>query len=342
MKTSTAEIGAAGYFSSGLQSPGEIRGTALGGYAVGVSCAKVQKGMIDALIEVARFSITRVFVDSGAFAEVRFDKVAGRLVDKRPLTDADWQKRFAVYERCAANIAGRSLYLVAPDKVGDQLETLTRMSRYAPRVHAILQLRDSEAFFGPRLIVPVQRGALNMGAFADQCLEALGLGAGDDRLVYGIPSSKGATSLDELRAFAGTRAPGSAFHLLGMGPKSPRFEKAIDAVLEACPGAIITCDAVRIAALSVRVGKPRALIVACDALRAANPGITPTEVKFRSTLEVFGRESVALLHDNGWRDPELHDEDGTCYVGGNACPCTKKAPGFEVSRGGQYAAAALP
>ena len=329
MKTTNAEIGAAGYFASGLQSPGEIKGAALGGYGVGVSCAKVQRGMLEALEEVAKIG-ARVFVDSGAFAEVEWDPAAGRLVDRKPLTDADWQRRFAVYERLAKNLGGRSLYLVAPDKVGDQLETLERMARYAPRVQAILQLRDSDPFYGPRLIVPVQRGASSMAAFADQCLEALGLGAGDDRLVYGVPSKKGATSLEELRAFAATRLPGSAFHLLGLGPQSPRFEQLVEAVIEACPGAVVTCDAVRITALVGRGGsKPRPLTAARDALIAREPQLDTTEVKRRTVLEVFGRESVALLHDNGWRDPELHDADGTCYVGGSACPCTKKAPGFE-------------
>lgn len=300
MRRHIAELAAAGYFASGLSDPGEVRGVTLAGYHVGISCSELRPRLLDEVEACVREHSVRVFVDSVAFSEVAV--VDGALVTVRPLTAADWERRLAVYERLARS-CGSNAYLVAPDKVGDQQETLARLERYAPRLRA-LRLVHGEAWFGPQLIVPVQQGALSMADFASRACEALGLA--EDDVVWGIPMKKGATPLPELGALARNCPPDAAFHLLGMGPSSPRFEGAVLSILAACPEARISCDAVRVTALVGRgEGTPRALTAAQDAARVEEPSASSSRVKRVALERVLGAESVALLVDSGWWDEEL-------------------------------------
>lgn len=301
MRRHIAELAAEGYFASGLSDAGEVRGVTLAGYHVGISCSELRPRLLDEVEACVRDHAVRVFVDSGAFSEVAV--VDGALVTTRPLSLADWEKRLAVYERLARS-CGRNAYLVAPDKVGDQVETLARLERYAARLRA-LRLVHGDEVSGPSLIVPVQRGALSMDDFATRACEALSLG--EDDVVWGIPMKKGATPLRELTLFARSCPPDAAFHLLGMGPASPRFEGAVLSILAECPDARITCDAVRVTALVGRGGNggARPLTAAQDAVRGESPGASSSTVKRVALERVLGAESVALLHDNGWTDPEL-------------------------------------
>lgn len=293
---------AASYFASGLGTEAEVRAVALAGYHVGLTCSELGRGVLEAAEHAAALGCL-VFVDSGAFAEVRFDEVAGCFVDKAPLTDADWKMRLDVYRRLALSI-GRAAYVVAPDKVGDQQETLRRLARWASEVRA-LRTVHGDAEYGPRVIVPVQGGALAAADFAQLALEALGLN--EDEVVWGIPSKKGATTTEQLGAFAATCQADGRFHLLGMGPQSPRYAEAVEAILEHCPDAVITCDAVRVTALVGR-NPVRPLTAEQDAYRAQHPEAKSPEVKFHATRAVLGRESVALLLDNGHQLDSEADE----------------------------------
>lgn len=305
MKTAIAERAAEGYFASGLNNPGEVRGITQAGYHVGISCNAIRPGLLEEVEAVVELHRVKVFVDSGAFSEV--DVVDGALVTVAPITDADWQTRFAIYERLARS-CGAFAYLVAPDKVGDQLETLARLTKYRAQMHALRTIHGLGEY-GPRIIVPVQNGAMSPADFATAAAEALEMA--EDDLVWGIPLKKGATSVEQLAAFAATCPPDGSFHLLGMGPSSPRFEAAMEAILASCPDASITCDAVRITALVGRGEggvKPRALTAAQDRIRKAHPNITPRELKRAAIKGVVGEEAISLLFDNGWRDPELPPE----------------------------------
>lgn len=301
MRRHIAEIAAENYFASGLSDPGEVRGVTLAGYHVGISCSELRPRLLEEVEACVREHSVRVFVDSGAFSEVAV--VDGALVTVRPLTAADWEKRLCTYERLARS-CGRNAYLVAPDKVGDQLETLARLELYAPQLRA-LRVVHGDAWFGPQLIVPVQRGALGMADFAGRACDALGLS--EDEGVWGIPMKKSATSLRELTLFARSCPPDAAFHLLGMGPASPRFEGAVLSILAECPDARITSDAVRVTALVGRGdnGAARPLTAAQDAVRLELPGASSSTVKRVALQRVLGAESAALLIDNGWTDPEL-------------------------------------
>lgn len=90
-----------------------------------------------------------------------------------------------------------------------------------------------------------------------------------------------------------------------MGPASPRFEAAALTLLHHCPGAAVTCDAVRVTALVGRLDGVRPLTAAQDTLRAQHPQATSSFLKQKALTRVLGDESMALLFDNGWRDEEL-------------------------------------
>lgn len=210
--------------------------------------------MSDAEIADIAASDSKVFVDSGAFGEVRFDPSTGKLVDHRPLTHADWLERLAAYDRIAAALGPRA-FLVAPDKVGDQEETLCRLRRYADRLRS---LRST----GANIIVPIQRGALDGATFDRACTEILGFGD----YVRGIPSKKAAASVSEIAALSRSLPSDARVHLLGLGPFGDRYDDVIEAIGR--PAELVSCDSVRIKALVGRTNgrgeKPRILTELTD------------------------------------------------------------------------------
>ena len=102
-------------------------------------------------LEAFEFGPTRLFVDSGAFSEVTFNREAGRLEIAKPLTAEHWRKGFATYRRLAPIFRSR-LYVVAPDCVGHQAETIERWETYADEVRELLEL-------GANVIVPLRKGS---------------------------------------------------------------------------------------------------------------------------------------------------------------------------------------
>lgn len=115
------------YFASGSSRPADIRGFAAIGHAIGVAAPEVSANAEAELVALAGRGIP-VFVDSGAFSEVTFGAEGVTVV--APITDADWRERLALYRRLAVAL-GPDVYLVAPDRIADQEETIRRMARYA-------------------------------------------------------------------------------------------------------------------------------------------------------------------------------------------------------------------
>jgi hypothetical protein len=213
------------YFASGSNSPSEIRGFAAIGHPVGVSAAHLSPAGEQALHELAGRGIA-VFVDSGAFSEVVF-KADGPPVVVRPMTDATWASVMGLYRRLAASL-GSALYVVAPDRIGDQGESLRRLRRWRSTLVELRQL-------GANIIVPIQRGDEPQARFDERVEGALGF----DDYIRGIPSKKKATSLAELKAFVEARRP-ARVHLLGMGLTNRQFEAFATAARRY--GAALTCD----------------------------------------------------------------------------------------------------
>lgn len=110
------------YYASGSNHPGEILGFAESGIHVGVSAREVGSRAEHAMVQAARDHGVRIFIDSGAFAELSRDGKPGQ--------PPDWPQVLGLYQRMADRIAP-SLTVVAPDMVGNQEETLARMRAHA-------------------------------------------------------------------------------------------------------------------------------------------------------------------------------------------------------------------
>ena len=159
-----------------------------------------------------------VFVDSGAFQELSSGEAP------------DFDQVLRAYE-CMADLynvqQNERLYLVSPDKVGDQLATLDRLTQYANRVRNLIEL-------GCQIIVPLQRGVIP----AVEMLARVQAILGTDRFVVGIPSNKEALSIEEC---ATLKHP--AFHILGRVQLDQDQVQRLQALGERNPGVVITADA---------------------------------------------------------------------------------------------------
>lgn len=271
------------YFVSGSNHAGEIEGLAAVGFNVGVAAPHVNESAALALLKLVGTGI-KVFVDSGAFGEVTFENGAPEV--KALISEAAWMVIFGLYLRLA-RVLGGQLYVVAPDMVGFQKESLERLERYA---HIVTALR----LMGANVIVPVQKGRLPMALFAKRACSILGVTP--DQVIWGVPSKKDATSLKDLKAFAswlGCQKVPTRLHLLGLGVRSPKYLPALAAVKLAAPNCTVFSDSVRITALVGR-GKdgkhPRKLTAALDAAKATGLYKNATEWKCAAMKEVFAQE----------------------------------------------------
>lgn len=303
------------HFASGVNHRGEIRGFALSGRHVGITFTTVRAALLAELeIYSGPGCLLRVFVDSGAFSEVEFDPAAGQFVTVKPITEEGWRKRFDLYKKIATWFRRRA-YLVATDKVGDQVETLARLTRWALEIAACAAL-------GAQIIVPVQKGALPMSEMFRRSCAILGL---RETPIAGIPMMKDATSLEDLAELVASMPwYDCRIHLLGLGPRSPKFAPAIRCIKRLRPNAVITSDSVLIAAMSGRGGKkaqakakklgklapkPRAYTRYQDEARTR--GLTDvSEVKAYGLMKQGDdaySESLDRAHAAGWFDTELYD-----------------------------------
>jgi hypothetical protein len=143
---------------------------------------------------------------------------------------------------------------------------------------------------------------------------------------------KDATTVDELREFATylfEETCPTTIHLLGLGPKSKVYERAVLTVMMESPATKVSCDSVRITALVGRTngknGGPRPLTAARDALLAQ--GVTGTaNLKAGAIVQVFHaelRKEVQAMRRAGWFDPELESAPGVPLEEG----CISYGPG---------------
>ena len=203
------------YFASGSNRPLEIRGLARAGADVGVAAPELSPAAVDELLALAGTDVL-VFVDSGAFSEVKFGPAGAEVV--KPLDADHWRGVLSLYRRLAEAL-GDQAWLVAPDRVGDQEESLRRLERYAEEVRELHEL-------GARVLVPVQKGALSQVEFAAAVDRVLGF----TDWIPAMPCKKAATTAGELAAFVEARKPRHV-HLLGLGIRSrqlPDYMAAFD------------------------------------------------------------------------------------------------------------------
>jgi len=262
------------YFASGSNRPADIRGLAAVGHPIGVAVPELSPNALRELEATA--GAVPVFVDSGAFSEVRFTSSGPEII--RPITDAKWRHVFRVYFRLARAL-GSALHVVAPDCVGFQGETLVRLRKWAPALRELRKL-------GVHVLVPIQKGSMSQADFDAAVSSVLGF----SDYTRALPCKKGATTLDELAAFVSAVRP-ARLHLLGMGIKNRNMSKAIAAVSELSPETELTCDSNWIAANVGRGRKPRLLTRCRDkasALIAA--GVSSLHVQELAIMLAFGVE----------------------------------------------------
>lgn len=290
------------HFASGVNHPGEARGLAASGRHIGITCGEIRSGLLDEL-ELSAGGLLRLFVDSSAFSEVAWNEITMRLEIVKPITDAMWEERFALYMWAAAAFRTRA-YVVAPDCVGNQELTLARLTRWAPAVAAVAALRA-------QIIVPVQKGALPMSQMFARACELLGL---RETPIAGIPMKKDATSLEDLAELVDSLPwYGARLHLLGLGPESKRFAAAIRCIKSRRPNATITSDSVTIRRLVGRTNGrgngPRPLTRYQDEAKARGY-VAPAVVKAYA-LQKQGNDvretELDRAHAAGWFDEELYD-----------------------------------
>ena len=197
----TLPVTPSAYFMSGSNRPGEIAALGKVGADVGVAAPELSPAAVEELIKLAGSDVL-VFIDSGAFSEVKFTDAGVEVV--KPITHADWVERLDLYKRLAREL-GSQLFCVAPDMVGNQTNTLQRLRRYRDDIVELHEL-------GARVMVPVQKGAISQVDFAAAIDDILGF----TTWVPALPCKKAATTADEVAAFVRDRQPRHV-HLLGLG-----------------------------------------------------------------------------------------------------------------------------
>jgi len=250
------------YFASGTNNPGEIRGFDAIGHAIGTVAHNVRGRVEQALLATT----VPVFVDSGAFSEVKFPvgaagRVCGPPVVVKEITDAVWLQRIAAYRRLGAAMGSR-LSVVAPDLVGSQERTLDRQRRYSFAMRGVFAT-------GAEVLVPLQRGALSLVEMELACADALGVEL--DSFVVAIPFKKSATSLESLEAYLTARQP-RRVHVLGMGPGNRQAAQVFALFARLAPETVLTFDSCLIRANVGRTNGPnngpRKLTIARDVAEA--------------------------------------------------------------------------
>lgn len=251
-------------FASGANRECEIRGFARLGIPVGVSVNRLEQGAIEALIELKQ----PVLVDSGAFSEVAFNSAGAYTV--HPIDETEWKSRLALYLQLASALGTQAIF-VAPDKVGDQHETLSRLARYRAELAAIVAT-------GATLLLPLQVGEMSHTEFLRTAEAITGV-----QLTPAMPMRKAATTGEALLSFIQSAKP-RHIHLLGIGIENRRTEKLIRALRYVSPGMSISMDSNRLRAV---VGKNRPL--------------TQLETEFRSlpAESLYGAVESPILRLNG-------------------------------------------
>jgi hypothetical protein len=276
------------FFASGTNLAGEIRGLSLvPGANIGVVAGLVDERkypVVDAELENFCGTGRKLFVDSGAFSEVEFPPDGPPQIVK-PLTDSDWQSIFFVYRRLASSFY-QNVYVVAPDCVGHEEESLYRLRRYAKDVVDVYEL-------GATVLVPLQRGRRNLAQFYREAERILGI-----PFTPSVPMKKNATTPEEVLAFVEEVRPES-IHLLGLGVDTGVAQELIAAIQAIVPDCAISCDACLITRW---VGKgPTRRLSAIDAVLRKKLGLDPEaygehEVHVRKALSLF------LAAYNFWTD----------------------------------------
>ena len=227
------------YFASGSHAPSSILGLADANHPIGIAAPELSVTAEGHLHRMGRES-PPVFLDSGAFSEVAM--VDGLLTVVRPMSESDWIERLDLYKRLAKSLGPR-LCVVAPDRVGSQVETLERLRRYASHIREVSQL-DSE------ILVCLQRGDLDPVEFYRRACEIVAC-----PLTPAFPMNKAPSPPEVVAAFCGAVKP-HRVHLLGLGPVDKRTPELLNLIGEASSSTLVSLDSVLVRRLAGRTNGP--------------------------------------------------------------------------------------
>ncbi len=268
-------------FASGANAAREIRGFGLARVPVGFSAELIGE---DGVQEILQSSLP-VFADSGAFSEVTMTGEGPRVT--HPIGDRSWLERLALYLRLARTL-GKQLYVVAPDRVADQKETLRLIERYRSELQEIART-------GARVLVPIQRGELSPESFYAAALVAAGMA-----LVPALPMKKAAVFHTDVLSFVDAIRP-ERLHLLGMGYERRAARSLVRNLLCLFPDLSISLDSNRLRAVT---GRERSLTLAENALRDSPIGSLHGEVEHEA-LDAAGERldyTDLIASPSSWAD----------------------------------------
>lgn len=197
----------------------------------GISLDTASNRLFQHLLE-RRSDVPALFIDSGAFSEQAH----------KPFTSQDWRVKLEKYEVLVRGYGNKCVF-VAPDKVGDQDESLNRLNDH--RQFLITLMTHSH------MIVPLQKGRLTQAQMYAEAVTMF-----DSRVVAGIPFKKAATTYKEYIDFMESAKP-PRVHILGVTPFGPRW-RDISVINERFTDTRFTFDGCRIRSI-VGQGKPLTL-----------------------------------------------------------------------------------
>lgn len=226
-------------FHSGMSSKSDLRAAVDEGIPVGVVATLLDLSKTFLVIPRHLDAGGSAFIDSGAFSAFQKNE------------QVDWDKVFSVYEGVISwTSRPAGLSIVAPDVIGNQLQTLDLWQEHAERVNSWISA-------GARVIVPLQRGDLSAGSMLAHSKRIFGT----DRFCAGIPSNLEAMTAED----AGTLHHHD-FHVLGRVIMTRDLALKVQALLRNNPDAYFTSDANWLRARIRQISK------AADALRHDRTG----------------------------------------------------------------------
>ena len=249
------------HFHSGTNQPGRLEALARLRQPAGLTVGEASVGVRDWLLNVGPAYKMKLFVDSGAFSEFR-----GKV-------EPDWDD-VMTFGLQLAKAYGRSVSLVAPDKVGDPGESFRRLKAYGPGIKAWISA-------GAKVLIPIQRGA-DASAYMRSAAKAIG--CQERQLIPAFPMMEKAWEPDEVISAVRKMRP-KEIHVLGRGPKRVGMTQLILDLRAAAPGLTLTTDSCTWASITPK-GRPYAL---------AGPRV----------------DQSPLSHAAGWLDFDLGDLEGS-------------------------------
>lgn len=252
-------------FASGLNNAGEVIGFWRAGIPPGVTVFRYNQGRwlhscaawpeswdwIDrraahclwAAGQVLRQGGVPVFADSGAYSVI---KEVSRGREASALSREHWEVVLANYAGLAAvQRTPGDLWTVLPDVIGSQAETLAQLRRFAGEVRRLLDAQVTP-------IVVLHHGRRSLARFATDLADTVGT----QDLVLGFPVAQGRTSPQQVaETLRDLEITPRGIHLLGIGPKSPRWTSYLRALADVAPAWTVSSDAVAHRALLGRTAR---------------------------------------------------------------------------------------